>query len=139
MANLKQRPCADSIPSSGSELGHVLEGEWVGSAVLVGPTTRESQEEHGDDKVFDVCGLFVLPAARGAGLGSELMQACTEHARRMASTMGTEKVRVRVCTACGNEKVVKLYQKLGFVEEAEKQAEAEVGPGVKTLVKEMDA
>lgn len=136
VSRLREGSLADDVLYSQDELKMLLECEWAGSAVLVGPATMDSQEEHGSVCVFDIFGLFVLPGARGTGLGSALMDACIEHARRLAGALEVEKVKVRVSVACGNAKVMRFYQRLGFVEKEE--AGGDVGSDVRKLVKEME-
>ena len=114
------------------ELKRALENEWVGSAVLVGPSASVDDERVA---AFDVYGLFVSPGARGLGLGRALIEACTAQARELAVAMGVEKVRVRVSVTRGNEGVVKLYERAGFAEDGEKREEG-LGVEVRMLVRE---
>ena len=116
-------------------LGIFLHSDWVGSATLFGPATTGSDSD--ESVVMDVYGLFVLPEARGSGLGSALLDRCVEHARNVARGMKVHKAVVRVSVARGNEKVLRLYEKVGFTEDRTK-AEASLGPGVTTLIKAVE-
>jgi GNAT superfamily N-acetyltransferase len=87
-----------------------VEGEWVGSAVLVGPGENRSSPF----PIFDIYALFVLPEARGTGLGAQLIESAASMAQRLAS--GASRVLVRASVARGNERVLKLYERAGFVE-----------------------
>jgi GNAT superfamily N-acetyltransferase len=84
------------------------EGDWQGSAVLFGPSL---DPERSNLPVFEIFGLFVLPSARGHGIGTSLVEVAIDQAGGVA---GYREVAVRVRAAAGNAQVVGLYEKLGF-------------------------
>ncbi|KAK7193756.1 hypothetical protein DPSP01_000310 [Paraphaeosphaeria sporulosa] len=86
-----------------------LYGAWVGSVVLIGPT-------EGDGMLiatYDINALFILPEARGTGLGAELVESAVSEAQKLAR--GAMRVVVRALVVRGNERVLKLYERAGFV------------------------
>ncbi|KAJ4296610.1 hypothetical protein N0V90_006657 [Kalmusia sp. IMI 367209] len=113
----------------------LLEGEWVGSAVLVGPASTNDEDER-STATFEIYGLFVLPDARGTGLGSALLEAAADYGRVLAAKQGCERVVVRISVAPGNERALKLYERVGFVEK-EAGAEEDMELGVRVLSKEL--
>ena len=132
---LQPAPSTNHVRTPEEVLQTFLNSEWVGSATLYGPAITGDRSD--DSVVMDIYGLFVLPEARGSGLGNALLEGCVGHARDLGRDMKVHKVTVRVSVAHGNKKVLKLYEKVGFAEDRTK-AEAGLGPGVTTLVKEMD-
>ena len=89
-----------------------IKGEWEGTAVLVGPLPPKSDR---DTTVFEIFGLFVLPSARGHGIGARLIEtAISEAVARAGEGGGARRVVVRVRAAAGNAKVVGLYERSGF-------------------------
>ncbi|KAJ4354397.1 uncharacterized protein N0V89_006133 [Didymosphaeria variabile] len=109
-----------------------LDGEWVGSVVLVGP-----EEKHGSPfATFDICALFVLPEARGTGLGGKLIESAASEAQRLAGV--ASKVLIRAGVARGNERVLKLYERAGFLERGI-EAEAGLEMDARVLIKENNA
>jgi GNAT superfamily N-acetyltransferase len=110
--------------------GDYVEGEWVGSAVLVGPGENPSSAF----PTFDINALFVLPEARGTGLGAQLIESAASTAQKLAS--GASSVLIRASVAHGNERVLKLYERAGFVERDD-APEAALGVEARVLVKEM--
>ncbi|KAF2690999.1 hypothetical protein K458DRAFT_412314 [Lentithecium fluviatile CBS 122367] len=94
----------------------LLDLEWKGSAVLFGPLPQPSSPAN-DNKIptFEIFALFVLPSARGYGMGASLIQAVIGHASSTAADEhGSGEVVVKVTVTPGNMKVVGLYEKLGF-------------------------
>ncbi|MBM0240004.1 GNAT family N-acetyltransferase [Micromonospora sp. ATA32] len=89
-----------SIPNSYNALV-VLDGELAGMASGV-PTSEEN--------VVELISMWVAPAARGRGVGDELVQAVERWARQA----GTEALRLAV--AEGNEAAIELYQQNGFAD-----------------------
>ncbi|PSN72965.1 hypothetical protein BS50DRAFT_629059 [Corynespora cassiicola Philippines] len=119
------RQATDSHPTADG-LKEIVENEWVGQAVLVGPIHRtpapadsgqtNSDLESGatDFLHFDIHGLYVLPWARGFGLGKQLMRAAVSHARSLSQQAGAKDVIVRVSVVASNSQALALYKGLGF-------------------------
>jgi len=60
-------------------------------------------------------GIGVLPAHRGAGIGTRLVQACLDAARAQGLT------RVELEVRADNEQALRLYRRLGFRQEGVKR------------------
>lgn len=60
------------------------------------------------DRIGEVKRMYVRPAARGAGVGSALLQALLDHAQRVGCT------RVRLDTAPELKTAIALYERFGF-------------------------
>ncbi len=84
---------------------YALDGETVVGWCDVFPLLNPRQAHRGG------LGMGLLPAYRGKGLGSRLMQATLDHARRF----GLEKIELTVYTT--NVAAIALYRKFGFHEE----------------------
>ncbi|KAL1599768.1 60S ribosomal protein L10A [Paraconiothyrium brasiliense] len=109
-----------------------LDGEWIGSVVLVGP-----EEEHESPfATFDIYALFVLPEARGKGVGGKLIESAASEAQTL--TGGASKVLIRAAVASGNERVLKLYERAGFLE-TDIELEEGLGVEARVLIKEIEA
>lgn len=57
-----------------------------------------------------IWGVYVEPAARGAGLSRQLMEALIAHAKTIP-----EVVQITLCVRTSNEMAAALYRRLGFV------------------------
>jgi len=92
----------DYAPPRGALLVARVEGEAMG-CIALRPLT---------DDTCEMKRLFVLPAARGTGLGRRLAAAIVSEARRLGY------VRMRLDTTPGMETAQALYEELGFTETA---------------------
>ncbi|KAH7114264.1 hypothetical protein B0J11DRAFT_618965 [Dendryphion nanum] len=92
--------------------------QWLGMAVLYGPLEPASSES--DSSVaklhFEIFALYVLPDARGSGIGKSLIDAAIAHGRLLGRGTGTKEVVIHISVTPGNTKVLKLYQGLGFID-----------------------
>ncbi|ORY06515.1 hypothetical protein BCR34DRAFT_571290 [Clohesyomyces aquaticus] len=103
----------------------MVQESWVGMAVLIGPLNSSSISEVLDDEFakegvleflqFEICGLFVLPDARRAGLGKALIRAAIAHAVHLACEKDVDEVCVGMAVTAGNMNVMGLYKSMGFV------------------------
>ncbi len=92
-----------AIPGSYNVVA-LLDGQPVGMASGV-PT--------GEDGVVELISMWVSPAARGRGVGDELVAAVERWARRVPARV------VRLAVAPGNGNAAALYRRTGFVETGE--------------------
>lgn len=135
VAKSEAAPLPQETVSSEDYLETFLNDAWVGSAVLVGPAGDSDMDEDWT-ATFDIYALYVLPEARGSGLGSALIDACTVHARDMAGAVKASKAVIRVSVARGNEGVLGLYERIGFLEK-DGIGDGYLGANARVLVKEM--
>lgn len=99
-------------------LEDVAKRDWVGTVVIVGPINAESEFGH-----FGIAGLFVLPEARGMGLGQRLVEVAVEHGKNVARERGLKHAMVQVSVKSGNGKVLKMYERLGFTVQEDEEGE----------------
>jgi GNAT superfamily N-acetyltransferase len=94
----------------------VLGREWLGSVVLFGPLDSSSayNKTRNVCMIFDIYALFVLPSARGLGLGRRLMEAAIGHAKSLARERQAKELIIKISYRAENVKALKLYQTLGF-------------------------
>lgn len=136
---IRKRSSAEGSTKDPDELSTVLASEWVGLNVLLGPeegnelsvpsanldpfprmtATAVPQSglihrpvEH-DELHFLINGMYVDPSARGAGLGSKLMHAALDHAKRKAANAQI-KLRVSLSVFSHNISARRLYENCGF-------------------------
>ncbi|KAM3559800.1 hypothetical protein ARSEF4850_003956 [Beauveria asiatica] len=98
-------------------------GDWVGQVTLRGPmSAREFSlpEEAGqltvnsdNEERWQLLALFLLPAHRGGGRGSRLCREALNRLRRRQPDPRT--VHVRLMVKPDNQKIVQMYERLGFV------------------------
>jgi ribosomal protein S18 acetylase RimI-like enzyme len=83
-------------------------GALAGSALLgtAGFFAKQGQKEAHKGALW---GMYVRPAARGAGIGRKLVEAVVEHARGHVEIL-------QLTVVSSNESARRLYAKLGFVE-----------------------
>ncbi|KAH6884486.1 hypothetical protein B0T10DRAFT_131235 [Thelonectria olida] len=119
-----------SSPSFHSELDQIasdliLQDDWLASLTLIGPLDKEDAAKRfqdmylspeivldGDAKWrFALNAMYVLPTARGGGLGVKLV----EHAKTVASELASgEKARILLVVDYENEGARRTYEKSGF-------------------------
>jgi RimJ/RimL family protein N-acetyltransferase len=80
------------------------EGTLAGVAGILGNDHRKMRH-----RVF-VWGVYVVPEARGTGVGKALMGACVDHAR---ATPGV--LQVHLTVASHNAAAIAIYERCGFV------------------------
>ena len=88
--------------------GHFVLGAWRGDALL-GSIACERETRLKVRHIGHVIGMMVRAEARGAGLGSTLLEACIAEARHAGLEMLTLSV------TAGNASAVRLYERHGFV------------------------
>lgn len=151
-------------PSNGvNDINTVLDGEWLGFIVLLGPQDDDSHSDPypkrdpfqrmtaagREDKFlsspdqlyapsvlhFHLNGMFIDPSARGSGLGLALIQAALKRAEAEAAKFeaGT---RVTICVYDHNVAARKLYEKAGF-KIVEKRPSLTRGPEITTVDMEL--
>ena len=108
----------------------ILRHEWLGSVRLVGvekedeahllatgsPWGSEARKDEGQKEAFGsdavpryhLSGMFVVPAARGRGIGKKLIEDAISHSSR------TGRVRYTIMVDADNIPATTLYSKLGF-------------------------
>jgi GNAT superfamily N-acetyltransferase len=106
-----------------SELQTIDRGDWIGSATLIGPITKEAYElresggpEIGGDDVetrWQMTAVFNAPQHRGKGIAKMLINGALEFAAK--ESKGRE-YRTRIMIHPRNVVVKKLYEGLGFVD-----------------------
>jgi RimJ/RimL family protein N-acetyltransferase len=82
----------------------LVEGRLVGWCDVL-PVDRPTRAHNG------ILGIALLPEARGRGIGSALLRAALDDARRFGFT------RVELSYRSGNARVGRLYERFGFVVE----------------------
>jgi len=94
------------------------EGELIGMLDFHGRTTRKRVAHSG------AFGMAVYPKFRGDGIGAILIQALFDWADAHATL---QKVGLAVFST--NEKAIKLYKKMGFIEEGRRIKEIQITDG----------
>ncbi|KAH9220437.1 hypothetical protein DL95DRAFT_383367 [Leptodontidium sp. 2 PMI_412] len=105
------------------ELQTIDVGDWIGSATLLGPFTKDiftipesGGPEVGDDDVeskWQMTAVYNSPLHRGKGIAKMLIQSAMEFASQEVKRKGS---RVRIMIHPRNVLVKKLYEGLGFVD-----------------------
>lgn len=104
----------------------LLDKQWVGWTVLLGPIPRSSYEfsaeslgpvtgSDEEETKWQMTGLYTSPYHRGKGLAKMIIRAVTDYAKQH-SPPSTQRVRIRIAIKPTNEVVKTLYSRLGFVE-----------------------
>jgi GNAT superfamily N-acetyltransferase len=106
-----------------SDLQTIDRGDWIGSATLIGPITKEAYElresggpEIGGDDVetrWQITAVFNAPQHRGKGIAKMLINGALEFAAKESKG---RKYRTRIMIHPRNVVVKKLYEGLGFVD-----------------------
>ena len=136
----------------------VLEAEWVGTLVVIGPTAvasdegspwkslargcfmEDGAEANSDSAVsaYHLAGFYVDPEARGQGLGSLLVNAAVASIVQDTRTMRNARA---ICTAGAshtNLVVRRLFKRMGFIEVAEEECNTEDGRHLTEVVMRRD-
>ena len=111
-----------------------LEGEWVGTATLLGPISKASYElppeaggpEIGSDEQetrWHMTGLYIAPDHRGSGLAKMIIGFAAAFAkdhtlslyRSLPSAGRPKNIRLRLMTRPDNDVMISLCSALGFV------------------------
>lgn len=103
----------------------LLDREWVGSTVILGPIPTSSYElspeslgpvvgSDEEETKWQMSGLYTSPKHRGKGLAKMIIRAATDYAKKHSPSVPL--VRVRIMIKPTNEVVKSLYSRLGFVE-----------------------
>jgi len=122
------------------DMSALLSGNWLGVLVLIGPmedgtvsfhASRSSAEslssnrptlsnaidrEHAPIPVYELNGVFVVPEARGLGLGRKLVDAVTQFGISSAKSQGFRTIRMQVRVNTDNRPARMLYRSGGYVE-----------------------
>jgi ribosomal protein S18 acetylase RimI-like enzyme len=128
-----------SAPSVADEPQAVLESEWVGMLVLLGPSSVANDstpgktllrgrlvEDNTDENTeivasaYHMAGFYVAPEHRGHGIGGALIQTAME-------VIANDRVKKAICTVGAshtNLVVLRLFKRMGFEEVAEDQLDA---------------
>jgi GNAT superfamily N-acetyltransferase len=111
-------------PNTKPEQQTIDAGDWIGSATLIGPITKEAYEipesggpEIGRDDVetrWQMTAVFNIPMHRGKGIAKILISAALEFAGNESGKQ--QKSRTRIMIHPRNIAVKKLYEGLGFVD-----------------------
>ncbi len=80
------------------------DGTLVGVAGLVGNHRRKQRHR------MDIWGVYVVPGARGAGVGTTLIEACVDHARAVDGVR-----QIHLTVASHNAAAIAIYERCGFV------------------------
>lgn len=119
------------IPPEG--ISALLSGDWLGGLVLIGPKEDASRSpgeslgsestpssaidgEHASTPVYELNGVFVVPEARGLGLGRKLVDAAMQAGISSAKDQGFRAIRVQVRVDTDNRPARMLYRSGGYVD-----------------------
>jgi GNAT superfamily N-acetyltransferase len=121
-------------PISGDrQLKILLDDEWTGTFTIIGPVSRNNyifpdsgQPEpgpEGSETRWQLTSLFTLPVYRGHGIAKRLIDAAIEFGKLTSNEVGRAsgrniQTRIRLVVHPRNTGVVKMYEKLGFVDSA---------------------
>jgi len=128
------RLASDDETHEKDDLSALIENDWLGSMVVIGPkedgtaglhASRSPWEITAPDKsssdeaakalpVYQLNGVFVTPDARGLGIGKKLTVATIEAAISSARSLGFKAIRMQVRVEADNAAAKKLYSSCGF-------------------------
>ena len=147
-----------SAPVSASDAQAVLEAEWVGILVVLGPAVVNKSDEspwkslargrfveNGAETNIDfsasayhLAGFYVAPEVRGNGLGGLLVHAAMESIFQDRQSMGNARAICTVSASHTNSVVQRLFRRMGFVEVAEEECNTEDGRHLTEIVMRRD-
>lgn len=129
-----------SAPSVADEPQAVVESEWVGMLVLLGPSSVANDsppgktllcgrlvEDNTDENTeivasaYHMAGFYVAPEHRGHGIGGALVRTAMEVIANDRVKMSTPKAICTVGASHTNLVVLRLFKRMGFEEVAEDQ------------------
>ena len=136
----------------------VLEAEWVGTLVVIGPTavasderspwkslargrfTEDGEEANSDSAVsaYHLAGFYVNPEVRGQGLGGLLVNAATASIIQDTQTIRKARAICTVGASHTNSVVRRLFKGMGFKEVAEEECNTEDGRHLTEVVMRRD-
>lgn len=132
-----------SAPSVADEPQAVLDSEWVGMLVLVGPNPVASNdippkktllaEDNTDENretlasTYHMAGFYVAPEHRGHGIGGALVQTAMEVIANDCEKMPNPKAVCIVSASHTNLIVRRLFKRMGFEEVGEDQLDTTDG------------
>jgi GNAT superfamily N-acetyltransferase len=117
-----------------ADMGDLLERDWLGTVVLMGPNEGSKrisakadpldQMAARDDQMvkveghealhFHLNGMFVRPSARGSGMGKRLIETALEKARENVKGPGLKGMHCTIIVDEWNESARNLYARCGF-------------------------
>ena len=133
----------------------VLDAEWLGSIILLGPKYGVAEfaldtspwkiigEDSRHDRVSEpirhylINGMFVMPTARGLGLGKALMTTALENAEKQTRSTGGETKKCTIVVDKYNDPARHLYLRSGFKVIKEEMFTPEVGKHRPALTMEL--
>lgn len=161
---VKDSEFRDASANESEDIQTVLDGEWLGFIVLLGPQddddpanrypkrdpfqrmtaaaredaflSAEAQFDASSVLHFHLNGMFIDPAARGSGLGLALINAALEQAKAEAAKFNAG-MRTTICVYDHNVAARKLYEKAGF-KIIEKRPSLSRGPEIITVDMELE-
>lgn len=121
------------------DIAAMIERDWLGMLVVIGPKEDGTAGLHAsrspwesvnskasDDDgvaeganplpVYQLNGVFVMPKARGLGVGKRLAMATIEKSMESARHHGFKAIRMQVRVEADNEPAKKLYSNAGYAE-----------------------
>ncbi|EHY55496.1 hypothetical protein HRR83_008926 [Exophiala dermatitidis] len=92
----------------------LLDGQWVGFAVLTTPDGDPSEDIAHDPPEYNLMALYIDSDFRGQGLGKRLVQASIDTIRSHRAANGRASAACLITVRHGNDQALALYQKMGF-------------------------
>jgi ribosomal protein S18 acetylase RimI-like enzyme len=122
-----------SLNDVNDELDNIIEGDWLGVGVLIGPKDdgekgvsasrspwaniqSPAQVEQGEKTIplYQLNGLYVMPEARKLGVGKALVDTAFENGRNLERARNGRKALFQVRVESENVAARKLYERAGF-------------------------
>jgi ribosomal protein S18 acetylase RimI-like enzyme len=91
----------------------LLEKEWVGFVVIVGPAAGDGVIQSSSREWF-MAALYVMPELRGQGLGETLVRASIRYVKDHGATQDDQTLEYVTSVLHGNKRALELYRRLGF-------------------------
>ncbi|KAL2423419.1 hypothetical protein ABEF95_008480 [Exophiala dermatitidis] len=93
---------------------NLLDGQWVGFAVLLTPDRDASEDIDHDPPEYNLMALYIDSDFRGQGLGKRLVQASVDTIRSHRAANDRVSAPCIITVRHGNDQALALYQKMGF-------------------------